>query len=357
MSHAGHQAAVAHVRGVVWALGWRTATFDELDRRIAEDAYRQGRGDRSPVERYGKKYGWIGFFTYAGILDDQALLPHSRTLSDVDIDPSFPVNPPSDGSCSVPEAWLSPTIESHERWMVGSKTSLPVGIIRRENLKGHVGPWFAVNGHVNAGDMVLGRAAWAFFSAFAVSKEHAPNLVAALKAGDRPWLTRDVPSHYYTFAGEIPWHTNFASIPIAEDAYREQVCTGGQCVEVEVLAAAYVWESHHNQINPVRRARVPSPLFSAHFDLRSNAQTFDHFLPDGSPATITLSGVDGLNGDVVYIRQDLLRSYLADRVIVWFEFGERELRPYPSTQPEWLLDAQRQQANSWCEVWTEATFD
>lgn len=68
MNHAGHQAAVAHVRGVVWALGWRTATFDAQDGRIAEDAYRHGRGDRSPVERYGKKYGWIGFFTYAGTL-------------------------------------------------------------------------------------------------------------------------------------------------------------------------------------------------------------------------------------------------------------------------------------------------
>ena len=54
MNHAGHQAAVAHVLAIVWALGWRTATFDALDREIAENAYRHDRGDRPPVERYGK---------------------------------------------------------------------------------------------------------------------------------------------------------------------------------------------------------------------------------------------------------------------------------------------------------------
>jgi len=68
MNHVGHQAG-CHVLGVVWALGWRATTFDTIDNRIAEDAYRHGRGDRSPVERYGKKYGRIGLFTYAGILE------------------------------------------------------------------------------------------------------------------------------------------------------------------------------------------------------------------------------------------------------------------------------------------------
>lgn len=353
MNHAGHQAAVAHVRGVVWALGWRTATFDAQDGRIAEDAYRHGRGDRSPVERYGKKYGWIGFFTYAGILGDQGLLPHESPFSDVDIDPSFPEKPPIDGSSSVPEAWLSPSIESHESWMRACTTSLPVGIIRRETIGGHIGPWLAVHGHVSAEDRVLGRTAWAFLSALVVSKGHQPRLVAALKAGDRPWGTRDVPSDHYSFAGEIPWHPKFASVALAEGAYREHVRTGTQTVEVEVLAHDYAWESYHSEMNRAGSARVPSQLFSSHFDLRGVAQSFDQFLPDGSRATITLGGVDGLEGDVVYVREDLLRQYVGDRVIVWFAFGERELRPYPPSPPEWLVDAQRKEESAWHQVLTE----
>lgn len=354
MNHAGHQAAVAHVRGVVCALGWRAATFDTIDKRIAEDAYRHGRGDQALVERYGKKYGWIGFYTYAGLLEDGGKFPRrDREFSDVDIDPSFPEKPPNDGSSSVPEVWLSPGIGSHETWIRAATTSLPLGIVRRETIGRHNGPWLAVHGYVSAEDRVLGRSAWAFLSALVVSKGNGARLVASLKAGGRPWGTRDVPSDHYTFAGEIPWHPNFAWVALAEGAYREHVRTGSQTVEVEVLAHDYAWESYHSEMNRAGSARVPSQLFSAHFNLRGVAQSFDQVLPDGSPATITLSGVDGLVGDVVYIREDLLRQYVAERAIVWFAFGERELRPYPASPPEWLADAQRERANAWSTVFTE----
>jgi hypothetical protein len=162
-----------------------------------------------------------------------------------------------------------------------------------------------------------------------------------------------VPSDHYTFAGEIPWHPSFAWVALAEDAYREHVRTGAQTAELEVLAHDYAWESYHSEMNRAGSARVPSQLFSAHFNLRGVAQSFDQVLPDGSPATITLSGVDGLVGDVVYIREDLLRQYVAERAIVWFAFGERELRPYPASPPEWLADAQRERANAWGTVFTE----
>lgn len=36
-----------------------------------------------------------------------------------------------------------------------------------------------------------------------------------------------------------------------------------------------------------------------------------------------------------------------DRAVVWFAFGERELRPYPSSPPQWLVDIQREQGNAW----------
>ena len=351
MDHAGHQAAVAYVRGVVWALGWRTATFEAPDGRIAQDAYRHGRVNRSPVERYGKKYGWIGFYTYAGLLEVRGEFPReNHEFSDVDIDPSFPDKAPTDGAASVPVTWLSPTVESHETWIRESNTSVPRSLLRRELIGVHRGPWVAVHGFVNAEDRVLGREVWAFISALVTPKESVPRLVAALNAGERPWVVRDVPSDYYTFAGEIPWHPNFASVALAEDAYRESV----GAVEVEVLAHGYAWESYHSEMNRAGSARVPSQPFSYRFDLRSTSQCFDQFLADGSPATITLSGVDGLEGNVLYIREDLLQQYADDHAIIWFAFGERELRPYPPSPPQWLVDAQQQQANSWHEVLTEA---
>ncbi len=355
MNHAEHQAAVAHVRRVVWALGWRAATFDTIDKRIAEDAYRHGHGDQALVERYGKKYGWIGFYTYAGLLDDGEKYPRrDREFSDVDIDPSFPEKPPTDGSSSVLEVWLSPGMDSHERWIRADTTSLHLGIVRRETIGRHTGPWLAVHGYISAEDRVLGRSAWAFLSALVTSKGDEPRLVAMLEAGNCPLRARGVPSDHYIFAGEIPWHPKFASVALAEDAYREQVWTGTQSVEVEVLAHDYAWESYHSEMNRTGSALVPSQPFSAHFKLCGVAQSFDQVLPDGSPATITLSGVDGLVGNVVYIREDLLRQYVAGRAIVWFAFGERVLRPYPPSPPAWLVEVLRHQSNEWHVVLTEA---
>lgn len=355
MDHAGHQAAVAHVRGVVWALGWRRATFDALDGRIAEDAYRYSRGNRWPAERYGKKYGWVGYFTYAGLLEERGQFPREkRPFSDVDIDPSFPEKPPTDGDTSVPEAWLAPSMKRHQSWVREGTTSMPRSLLRRETIGEHCGPWLALHGFVKAADRILGREAWAFISAFATEETSAPLLSSALRAGTRPWGARDVPTDHYIFAGEIPWHPNFASEALAENAYRDKVRIGTDTVSVEVLAHSYAWESYHSAMNRAGSVRVPSVLFSTWFDLRSAPQSFDQFLPDGTRATITLGGVDGLDADILYVREDLLRQYAGERAIVWFAFGGRELRPYPPSPPEWLVETQRQQANTWCDVLTEA---
>lgn len=355
MNHAGHQAAVAHVRGVVWALGWRKSTFDHLDRRIAQAAFRHGRGNRSPTERYGKKYGWIGFFTYAGLLEERGQYSRGNyRLSDVDIDPSFPEKPPTDGDASVPEAWLAPSIERHETWMREGTTSVPRGLVRRETIGGLQGPWLAVHGFVKAADRILGRAVWAFISAFATEKSSAQHLCAAIRAGSRPWGARDVPSDHYIFAGEIPWHENFAYVALDEGAYREEIRIRTNTVSVEVLAHEYAWESYHSEMNRSGSALVPSHPFSARFDLRSSPQSFDQFLPDGTRATRTLSSVDGLDGNILYIREDILQQYLRHCALVWYAFGERDLRPYPTAPPEWFVEVQRRQENAWSEILTES---
>ena len=361
--HKAHQAAVAHVLGVVWSLGWRAEKFETLDDTIAGDAFRdESRGNRPRAERYGKKYGWIGFFTYAGLLESQGLLPRrDRPFSDVDIDPSFCDQPPVDGAVTIPLAWLAPSIKIHEHWVRRSPTSVPRTLIVRQRIGEHDGPWVAVHGSVAAEDRVLGRKAWAFISALVAPKRSTPRLVAALKAGKRPWLSRDAPSDYYTFAGEIPWHPSFAAEIFAGDgperAYREEIGNGAGKVQIEVLAHKFVWESYHSEMNYSGSVRVPSRCFSDRFGLRSAPQGFDQFLPDGTRATITLRGVDGLEGDILYVRENLLRKYVCGRAIVWFAFGGRELRPYPPSPPAWLVDVQRQESNGWHEVLTETDIE
>jgi hypothetical protein len=124
-------------------------------------------------------------------------------------------------------------------------------------------------------------------------------------------------------------------------------------VEVEVLGHGYTWESYHSEMNCAGSTRVPSRPFSHRFDLHSKAQSFDQFLPDGSRATVTLSGIDGFEGELLYIREDLLHQYVDDRSIIWFAFGERELLPYPPSPPQWFTAVRQSDANSWRQVLTE----
>ena len=351
MNHPGHQAAVAYVRGVVWALGWRQSNFDSVDGSIAESRYRGNPTGRAVAERYGKKYGRIGFYEYAGLLAERG---HFERLefSDVDIDPTFPEKPPADSKSSTVEAWLSPSTESHEHWMRDGIRAVPRGLLRREMIGEHRGPWVAVHGFVKAADRVLGREAWAFISAFVVDQSNAQTLSEALRAGTRPLAARDAPREYSLFAGEIPWHPNFAAKYLTEGAYQEELRIGPTRVSIEMLAHRYAWDRSHSDMNHVEDARVPSQRFSHRFDLRGAAQTFDQFMPDGSRATITVSGVDGLEGDVLYFREDLLWQYVGDRSVAWYGFGERELRPYPPSPPQWLVDIDRRSVSSWYEVLT-----
>ena len=81
MHHRGYQAALAHIHGSIWGLGWRKDVLGVTDDAI--ESYRS-RMDRATTERYGKKYGWIGFYTYAGILSDEGQFPADggyRTLA------------------------------------------------------------------------------------------------------------------------------------------------------------------------------------------------------------------------------------------------------------------------------------
>jgi hypothetical protein len=129
-------------------------------------------------ERYGKKYGWIGFYSYAGMLEERGQFPREyHGFADVDIDPSFPEKPHAEGTASVPETWLSPTIENHETWMRESSTSVPNSLLRRERIGADQGPWVVVHGFVKVEDRILGRKVWSFISALVTPEKVFRNLL------------------------------------------------------------------------------------------------------------------------------------------------------------------------------------
>lgn len=358
MNHVGHQAACAYVRGVVWDLGWRRDRFGDLDRTIANSAY-QSRGERTHVERYGKKYGWIGFFSHAGLLEEHGRLPHdNRRIADVDIDPSFPEPPLVERASDLSQAWLRPEIKSDERWIRDGDIAVPRQLLRRECIGEQEGPWVAVHCNLKAVDRILGREVSCVLSAIVTVKDSTVVLAEGVEDWSPIlWISQSVPNDYYTFAGEIPWSPEFAGGHKTPISYCDKVSIGGgNELEIEALAHRYAWENYHSEMNQVDGALVPSRSFSAKFDLRGVPQSFNQMLADGTIATISLGGLDGLDGDILYVKEDLLQAYAGERSIVWFWFGERQLNPYPSSPPDWLVDAQRAEAHIWRTILREADF-
>jgi hypothetical protein len=347
MGHREHQAAVDHVRGVVWDLGWRRAGLGAVDRSLDNHLSRH---DRPKTERYGKKYGWIGYYTYAGILNDRQKLSVER-LSDVDIDPSFP-EPPRAAPFEVPK-WALPTPRDERRWIRQGVVSVPDHLLYRSAIDSHTGPWIAVYGHLTADEQTPGRRVYGLLTALLVAPRDSDRLVSALASGIHPRSCRlpDPPEDHYTFAGEIPWHSEFARITRgsrAEDPYRQFVrLTQLVKIEVEELAHWYGWESYHSALNKAGGALVPSLAFSSHFDLRGLPQSFDQALSDGSLAACSLSGPPEFGGELLYLREDLLHRYADGRRLIWHVCGEREIRPYPQQPPDWLVRAQRSEADGW----------
>jgi hypothetical protein len=118
-------------------------------------------------------------------------------------------------------------------------------------------------------------------------------------------------------------------------------------VSVEILSHHYTWESYHSALNKAGGATVPSRTFSERFDLRGLPQSFDQVLPTGAQVAKSLGAPSGFGGHLLYLREDLLHRFAAGRRLVWFIWGERDIRLLGHEPPEWLVKLVTSGANVW----------
>jgi hypothetical protein len=78
---------VGHLRGTLWAFGWRNDGMGAIDKNLPREDYH---GDRGSVQRYGDKYAWIGLYTYPEMAEHYNRIWDGARPPDVQIDPSFP---------------------------------------------------------------------------------------------------------------------------------------------------------------------------------------------------------------------------------------------------------------------------
>lgn len=350
-NHPRYQQVLAEIKGSIWALGWRTSTFGDIDGAIAHQSYPR-RELSGNAERYGKKYSWIGFYAAAGRLQDRGeLQPASERLSDLGIDPTFP-RPLPPLPFTIPD-WASSTPAGLEDWVTSGEVVVPPELLQPQELDGHPGPWIAVAGHLETDTQAPGRRVWGMLNALLVDSSQADTVVSAFNSADYPgrnWIP-EPPRDYYTFAGEIPWHPTFAHIHEEDDPYdpyRGTLRLGdGVTVPAEVLAHHYTWESYHSVLNSVDGAIVPSKEISRALDLRARAQEFHQAECSGVTTSMSYGPPPRMQGHLLYIRQEALQRYAKGRTLVLLWWGERQPRPFPSNRPAWLVNIWQSHQQVW----------
>lgn len=326
-------------------LGYDSERFKEVDRQIANSGWRARANDAERVERYGKKYSWIGFFEMYGLQQDRDRLPDYRQndrSSDADIDPSFPAAART-WQPSLPDIFtVSP--DAPREWIEHGPVPNYDHLLQVDTIEDAPGPWTLVEGYVDEGapDPSDERRTFTFLRGVLVGNRDLDDLISRFEAARRPGYT-EVPDWHddpYTYAGEIPWSVRFGralrdSTGVAERDVRTAFghWNGSRTVgtPVEILAIRYQWESYHSSLNKVSGILVPAPALATAFALTNHSRDWDLYEADGRRATAYREfGATRAThrSQLLYVRSDLLQGYAAATssrlvTIIW---GEREFR-------------------------------
>ncbi len=356
----GFNDAMKEINGRIHALGWRAEKFRNIDSQLSQSRYRRS-PEPSLTDTYAMKYARCAVQEKAGVLADAGEIPNDRRTQwgspVTDIDPSFPLKPrPLEIEISC---WLQPDQSDNREWLASGRIHVPNELQVMESFEDATGTWISVDGYLRREDRINGRSTFGFIRAILVLAEETDQLVGLLKSRDylgNHYIPEE-PSDYYTFAGEIPWSPEFCASEDYDENGPYIGTIGGRNsgIAVETLSHRYSWQDYHSAANNVGGFSVPSLSFSREYGLTSAASGFNQFAPDGSLASISLAPPKGFNedGNVLYLRSDLLRAYAESRGcrIVWTIWGERNLTNFSiGNHPDWSRDIYQRYEHVWREV-------
>ncbi|MCD1573256.1 hypothetical protein [Agromyces mediolanus] len=321
-------------------LGYRIGAFEQIDRVIAD--YSSRRHDGARTDRYGKKYAWIAYFEMYGLRSRTGLIEDYPRLeprsTDIDIDPSFPVEPP-EWRPPMPNTFdASPT--DHRDWLTAGIAPDYSAIASLKTAAGHIGDWTLLHASIHDG-VPDGREIQAWATTTFVPTESLDvirtELAARPSRGRREQLA-EPGTDFYTFLGEVGWSRRFGSdirrkngkprhlYDRAFENFANGVWQPG--LPVEPATRIWGWENHHSSLNQVGSIVFPSPALTDFHELRSVAGSADLVDPTGHIATIFRRAPGpGYGSRFLYVRSDLIDAYAAARSLqlVTVINGERTL--------------------------------
>lgn len=350
------------IRARVWQLGWRSERFRALEEEMSGPrGALERRGGR--MESYRKKYGWIGFYEAAGRLESEGRSPLSEEqhrLSDMDIDPSFPVMP-EPAEIRLPN-WLSDGSTDLRSWMTKGTIEIPDHLLRTQNLANLSGPWLATSGYLEQQDENSQRRVFAILRAFLVPQDDLSVVRQSFSdSRDPAWLSPTMPESAYIFVGEVPWNPRARSGLSSENLnslYSRSARTAeGRNAHIELIDHHFRWITDPMSSTAAGEHSMPAATLADSFDLRAVPNSLDWCDATGQRASIVLSAPPGCrDGHLLYMRENLIREYCAKRgsALMWIIYGERETWSERAMDggSKWLREAYADNENVWSRVVT-----
>ncbi|TQS42770.1 NACHT domain-containing protein [Cryptosporangium phraense] len=322
--HPDFQRARSEVMGRVWALGWRAALFGTVDEAIARSDRRHS-ATRAPVERYGKKYGWIAYYEWIGRQADDGLIRDrwiaaGRNVA-ADIDPTFPIEPPA-APVQLP-GWIpTSTTSDEESWLRDGTVNIPVALWEPGELYGSTDQWLLVEGYL--AHKSRGRTVFGFFRTLLFEPDELDSAVGTIKGVEYPGndFLPGLPEVWGAFAGEAPWSPNFEVRYGSDtqsneyDEYPPRALRGDwreEGVKIGQVAVSFGADHSDSPAGLKGSYDVPSYEFAAHFGLRQLPGTLDLVGLDGVRASAAFRVDEPWRGHLLYIRRDLVMEFTGTR--------------------------------------------
>ncbi len=347
--HQGHKECVNYIRGLLKSFNWNSKEMIELDKRIYNY---QSRGRRSPVERYGKKYSWIGYYRYAGILDDSNSLDcYSNYFKNGDCDPSF-IRKPEKDKTLLPLVDFNSYSED-ESWFKEADVVFPKAMYKRKEVLSVKGDWVLINGSYSDNDELKNRKVYGFTQSILVNKRDVSKIKNVFKKNE-PYsvLQHEPPSTYEVLANEIPWSkaaiSNYAEITDGEKSRISGAC-------VEYLTCGYSDENLTEWLGTASSYFFPSFSFIKKQKLKR------------VPGTLAFKGLDEKNVSInlrreeeasrrhlLYMDLSEIQKYAKGKVLMTFCWGEKELdTSYYYQKNSWFKELQLKGRNYWKKIFIQ----
>ena len=329
-----YRQVVSNIYWRIYDLGYSLKKFGDIDKQIANQRHYSTLEEPNKIDRYGKKYSWIAYYEMVGCRSDLGLLKgwddeDVFRISDVDIDPSFPIPlkkfdlkksilKDSLLSCDNTLKWINVNpfivinklLEINNSFDLGKNAEwvLIKGTISqkgKENQNEDV--YIAINGVILDGDEI--------------------RKIDTISNKDYSFENIVPPGHYQLYEGELIWsdlmpYNEKEEIAIIEN---ENIIIK----KINFVHSTFMnnWESYHSAVNNEGSTIVLSKQISEHLKLKLKPQSSDLYYRNGELCCTTFTY--GKSWDnrftLTYVRKDLLQKYLSGKNenLVWFKFGDK----------------------------------